>query len=276
MLSRLLPFSHLYTQLQNPVWQAQSLGMLGQGEEERHPRGDTRTLQTMYVSQSDPGFFLTTRRESCAWSLDCTLLSGHLWSLGMTIPPSPKLLEPVHSMQQPQTGEAKATSSPPTGIPKAGILPGIYLSPRFLYCPALMYLHQQQTQWCILLLLRSSQQKLAWAVNILSSSGQNSSFTHTVASHHRRWICYKIFSKADSRSSLQDGAVPHRHEGSACTQCCLTGRRSPALEPCSYNQVYIPWPFHVLVFMPSRAASIIIFLEITFQFFLSLSNKSLG
>jgi len=54
-------------------------------------------------------------------------------------------------------------------------------------------------------------------------------------------------------------------------QCCLK-----ALEPHSYNHVHIPWPFHVLVFMTFRTPSIIIFLEITFKSFLSLSNKSLG
>lgn len=244
----------------------QTLGVLGQGEEERHTRGDTRTLQTTYVSQSDPGFLLTTRRESCACSLDCTLLSGHLWSLAMSIPPSSQVTWacPWHAITSNWRGKSNLFPTPQ--YPKGW---------NFAWN---IFFSQVPVQPCAIVPSPAADPMVHFIPSSFqsSSTGQNSSFTHAVASHDRQWIYYKVSSKTDSRSSLQDGTVPHRHEGSTCTQCCLTGRRSPALEPYSYNQVYIPWPFQVLDFTPSTAASIIIFLETTFQSFLSLSNKSLG
>lgn len=183
------------------------------------------------------------------------------------------LLESIHNTQHHRTGEMKPTSCPCSSIPKAGILPRICFSPRLPYSPALSYLHQQQTQWYILLLLHSSQQQLAWAVNMLSFLGQSSSLSPTVASHDRRWIYYMVFSKTDSRSSLQDSAVPHRHEGLVCAWCCLIGRH-PDLEPYSYHQVYIPWPFNVSSFTPTGPASVIIFSWDNFWVF-SISFKEI-
>lgn len=85
MLSRLPLSTHLHPKLQNAVWQACSLGVSGQGEEEEHTNSVTRTLTTPCVNHSDPAFHQTTRREACAWNLSCTPLSAPLWSLAMTI-----------------------------------------------------------------------------------------------------------------------------------------------------------------------------------------------
>jgi len=100
-ISRLLPFTYIpsyKTQRGEP----RALGCWVYGRKRGTPEVATRTLQTTYMSQSDPGFLLTAWWESCVWSLDVTLLSRRLWSLAMATLPSPKLLEPVHTMHSPQ------------------------------------------------------------------------------------------------------------------------------------------------------------------------------
>lgn len=140
--------SFIYSGIKSSVASPEPWCVRSRRGRERYQRWDKNCADNVCES------LLSTRKESCAWRLDCTVLLGHLWSLAMTLPPSPFTAWAClfHSMKQLQTGEMKSTSSLHPNSLKDGILPGIHLSPRFLCCSEPTYLHQQQIQWYVLLL----------------------------------------------------------------------------------------------------------------------------